>query len=159
MRLLIRLAAPVALVLCLIAAGTASARIVAFKSVAGIKLGTSESDVRDELGEPTTVRQGPLLGTRTFVYKRRKLEVMIDDGRVGSLMTRSRGERMSNGLGVGTSERTLKRKLRGEHCGPVPQSSYELCGISRGGVSMEFWLRRERVSAVALTAANPGAPQ
>src|SRR5688572_24858405 len=117
MRLLIRLAAPVALVLCLLVAGTASARIVAFKSVAGIELGTSESDVRDELGDPNSVRQGPITGTRTFVYKRRKLEVMIDDGRVGSLLTRSRGERTSNGLGVGTSEKTLKRKLRGERCG------------------------------------------
>ena len=159
MRLRVRPVAPVALVLCLLAAGTASARIVAFESVAGIELGTSESDVRDELGEPTSVRQGPLIGTRTFVYKRRKLEVMIDDGRVGSIMTRSRAERMSNGLGVGTSEKRLKRKLRGERCGPVPQSSYELCGISRGDASMEFWLRRGRVSAVALTASNPGAPQ
>jgi hypothetical protein len=159
MRLLCRLVAPVALVLCLLVAGTASARIVAFKSIAGIELGTSESDVREELGEPSSVREGPVLGTRTFVYKRRKLEVMIGDGGVSSVTTRSRGERMSNGLGAGVSERTLKRKLRGESCGSVPQSRYKLCGISRNGTSMEFWLLRGRVSAVALSAPNPDAAQ
>ena len=144
----LRLATPLAVVALLVAVAPASARIVPFKSIAGVELGTSESDVRDQLGDPRTVREGPVVGTRTFVYKRKKLEVRLLDGRVGAITTLSRAERTRNGLGVGLKLSQLRRGLSGERCNTVRR--HTTCVVSRRRTGMEYVVRRGRVAAVSL---------
>jgi hypothetical protein len=150
-----RLALPMALIALLVAAGPASARIVPFKSIAGVELGTSEADVRKQLGDPPVVRDGPIVGTRTFVYKRRKLEVRLLDGRVGSIATRSRGERTRDGIGVGVTLAELRRELRGERCTKV--RLHTACEVSRRRAGMDYVVRRGRVYSVVLWSSSSAA--
>ena len=155
----LRLIAALAAFALLGAASSASAAIVPFKSVAGVEIGTSESDLRERLGDPPRVRQGPVVGGRVFVYKRLKLEVAVADGRAAEIVSRSRAQRMSNGVGVGSSFATLRRRLRGERCGKLRRQ--KVCAVTRGNVTMAFVEKRRRVYSVSLSsvAASPEAAQ
>ena len=155
----LRLIAALAAFALLGAAAPAIAAIVPFKSIAGIEVGTSEAELREQLGDPTRVEQGPDVGARVFVYKRRKLEIAVADGRAVEIVSRSRAQKMSNGVGVGTSFATFKRRVRGERCYKVRRQA--VCAVTRGDVTMAFVEKRRRVYSVSLSSAttSPEAPQ
>jgi hypothetical protein len=112
------LLAAVAALLLVPAAGGSQALIRPGKSIAGVALGMSEADVRAKLGRPThTIR-------RRAGFGRVEVELQFDDadytvrltGRRGALRavavtTILRRERTPDGLGVGTSESVLLRRL------------------------------------------------
>ena len=150
-----RLVAPLAVLVALVATAPADARIVPFKSIEGVELGAQESDVLAGLGEPSSTKDGDVAGLRVLVYRRLKLEVMVGNGRVVGVETRSRSERMSNGVGVGTPLATLKRKVRSERCEKL--RLYTICSATKNGATMDFYVKRGQVYAIALSAA--GAPQ
>ncbi len=152
----LRLIALLTVAAALLAAAPASTEIVAFKSIAGVELGAQESDVLAGLGEPSSTRQGEVAGARVLVYRPRKLEVMVGGGQVVAVETRSRAEKMSNGVGVGTSLATLKRKVRGERCNKL--RLYTICAVTKREVTMDFYVRRGKVYEVAL-APSPEAPE
>ena len=132
-------------------AAPASAHIKPFRSIAGFELGIDESAVRAQLGEPSSVRIGPVVGFRHLIYKSRKLEfgILEENGRVGAITTRSRAHRTSNDLGVGTPMKTLQDKLRGEQCNVL--RTYTVCSVFRSKKTMDYVVVRGRVQYVTLS--------
>jgi hypothetical protein len=131
-------------------AAPASAEIKPFESIAGFELGLHETTVREQLGEPSSVREGPVVGQRTLVYSRRKLEfTIVGDSRVGAITTLSRSHRTPQDVGVGTGLRTLRAKLRGERCTELRR--HTLCSVVRRSRVMDYIVVRARVKSVSLS--------
>lgn len=107
-------------------------------SIRGVKVGMTLDQVRARLGAPKTNRltTHPILGqTRTLTYG--QLTVTID-GRantslVTSLITSSRFDRTSSGLGVGSTEAALRAGIKGLKC--ETELGYRTCrlGVLRAG--------------------------
>jgi hypothetical protein len=141
----------VAVATLLVCAPPANAAIVPFKSIAGIEPGMKGSDVRAKLGEPSSVREGPLVGARSLIYGRHKLEFTVtanEEETVGAIITRSRAQRTPDDLGVGTKLRRLRSKLRRELCNEL--SRYTNCTVYSRGMAMTFIVKRGRVTEVWL---------
>jgi outer membrane protein assembly factor BamE (lipoprotein component of BamABCDE complex) len=108
--------AVLALLLALTVAAVASAKIVVNQGMFGIKLGQSMSQVRHKLGKPSQVIT--FSSTTTWFYASRDLTVdfrkaprVVDD-----MYTTNSKQRTANGVGIGTSEQALKRKVHGLRC-------------------------------------------
>jgi hypothetical protein len=146
------LAAAVALA----AAAPAQARIVPGRSMAGVRLGMSQERVLQILGSPDTdftYRSG----LTTYAYKSRRLRVTFAPGRstnnVFMLFTSGREERTKQGIGVGSKESTLRRRLHGEHCGNFRDGRFCLLGGGGEGTQPETQFkinRRYRVASVRI---------
>ncbi len=130
-------------------AAPAAARIVPFESIAGFELGMPEAELREALGKPSRVRETGIVGMRTLVYRRRKLEFGITEDRVTSIETSSRRHKTSNGVGPGTKLRVLRGRLRGERC--TTANRQRLCTTQRGQLAMSYIIRRDRVASVMLS--------
>lgn len=97
----------------------ADARVVIGKSIAGVSLGDTVSDVKATLGEPRSDEEVPdeIRGTvRVLDYGATELVVSPGEGTVTSIDTTSRGQRLANGVGVGSTRKTLRRKVRRVTC-------------------------------------------
>ncbi|HEY5160468.1 MAG TPA: hypothetical protein VII83_05275 [Gaiellaceae bacterium] len=136
----------------LILSSAASAAIVPQSSIAGIKLGMSESAVKAKLGAPLRVRSGSnLFGHwRRLVYGR--VTVSFQNGnKATSLTTKSSLEKTANGVGVGSTLAQLRVGLRGEQC--KREFGVHHCWIGRwepGRAITDFRLKNSRVTQVAL---------
>lgn len=99
------LAAVVALVL----AAPAQAAIVPGKSIAGVKLGMTETQMVGVLGLPDSVQNGSNAFGPFTVFKYRKLSVTFQ-GRedVTAVKTTRKSEKTSHGIGVGSTKAQLK---------------------------------------------------
>ena len=111
------LAVPVALLLVPAAAG-GEALIRPGKSIAGVALGMSEADVRAKLGRPTAaIRRRAGFGRVDVELQFRQADYTVRLAgrpralRAVAVSTILRTERTRDGLGVGTLERTLLRRL------------------------------------------------
>jgi hypothetical protein len=147
-------------IIALAAAAPAQARIVPNRGMAGVRLGMSQQQVLDILGDPTTdftYRSG----LTTYAYKARRLRVTFAPGLATNdvfiLFTSGRKERTKEGVGVGTSERTLRRRLRHEHCFTNSQGRY--CTLGGGGEGTRpetaFTIgRHHRVTSVRIIASD-----
>lgn len=132
----------------------ASATIVPQKSIAGIRLGMSEEEVRARLGDPgQTIRETNDFGPYTeLVYRRARLRVRLQGTEeVTMVTTASRSERTSRGIRVGSSERSLRRHVRGVRC----RTYFRLrnCVVGRelpGRTVTNFHMSRGRVARVTL---------
>jgi hypothetical protein len=124
---------------------------VTFSGIGDVKLGMSEADVREELGRPSSTGRWTDGRSTLLKFRRRKIEVVVDrdSGQVMGIKTTSRGQRTSSGLGVGSSERTVRARLRGERCSTALDK--RVCSLERGGRVMDFVLRRAKVVHVAVT--------
>jgi outer membrane protein assembly factor BamE (lipoprotein component of BamABCDE complex) len=117
----------------LVAAAPAHATIVPGRSMAGVRLGMTQVRVLKILGDPTTdftYRSG----LTTYTYKKLRLRVTFAPARttnnVFMLYTSGRKERTKEGIGVGSKESTLRRKLHGEHC--LRNSNGRFCVLGGG---------------------------
>jgi hypothetical protein len=112
-------------------AAGAEARIVVNHSVAGIELGMTAKEVVARLGRPTlsTVEKG----ARNLVYGRRGLVVTLSRSRVVIVATRSRGERTRDGVGVGSSVQSVRRRVAGVRCGEKAGVAFCRTGSIRAG--------------------------
>jgi hypothetical protein len=103
----------------LAAAAPAHATIAPNRGMAGVRIGMTQQQVLDILGDPTT-DYTYRSGLTTYAYKALRVRVSFlpagSTNNVFMLFTSGRRERTKEGVGVGTSERTLRRRLRGEHC-------------------------------------------
>jgi hypothetical protein len=99
-------------------APAAEAMIQVDRGIAGARLGNTRAEVRAALGTPTKTTQGtndfgPWLqyrfsgGVRVFFQGRTT---------VTSVDTTGRGDRTASGIGVGSSEASLKAKVKGLKC-------------------------------------------
>lgn len=133
----------------------ANAVIVPQRSIAGVSLGMSEDEVTDLLGRPSDVNRGSNdFGRFTeLIYRRQRLRVILQ-GReeVTSVTTTSRSERTRRGnVGVGSSERAVRRHVRGVRCRTV--LNFRSCVVGRetaGRTVTVFRIRRGRVARVTL---------
>ena len=128
--------------------GTASAKVT-WRGIGPVELGMSASQVRAELGSPSEVEEAHAPGSQRYHYPRRKLEVALYSGKVVAVHTRSRAHRTSSGIGVGTSERTMRRRLRGETCGEA--QGRRVCSVARRNTVMDFNCRRGRVVRIGVS--------
>jgi hypothetical protein len=141
------------LVLLLAPAAGAEARIVVNRSVAGIELGMTAELVLARLGRPTlsTVEAG----TRNLVYRRRRLVVTLARSRVVIVATRSRGERTRRGVGVGSSVRSIRRRVAGVRCREKAGVAFCRTGSIRPGRrSTTFQIQSGRVVTVTVADAT-----
>lgn len=84
------------------------------RSIAGVRLGMQAQELREVLGDPAATKPSPLHGGWTqWVYPGRRLRINLTErGDVWDVSTTSRRERTSAGVGVGSRERTLRRRHR-----------------------------------------------
>jgi hypothetical protein len=136
-------------------AAPAQARIIPGRGMAGVRFGMPQQRVLDILGDPDT-DYTYRSGLTTYTYNRLKLRVTfapaVTTNNVFMLFTSGRGERTKQGVGVGTSLRTLRRKLHGEHCLRNSAGHFcELGGRDAARPSTSFKLgRHNRVTSVRM---------
>ncbi|HEX8084154.1 MAG TPA: hypothetical protein VF529_07665 [Solirubrobacteraceae bacterium] len=125
------LPATVLALLCLCA--PAGATIVPQRGMLGVELGDTVREVRSKLGAPDGIRfvQNEIIG-RQRIYRYGRTTIAFDgDGRrarVINLTTRSRRERLANGVGVGSTKTEVMRKVDGVKC-PVDEMFH--CYVGR----------------------------
>lgn len=110
----------IALTLLLAAPAAAHTTVVPQRSIAGIKLGMTREQVEARLGKPSEVNRAnhDIVGSYTELrYGRTYIAIFAGtDGEVFNITTRSRRERTSTGVGVGSTERQVKRGVRRVRC-------------------------------------------
>lgn len=116
----------------------ASGLLVPQASLRGVRVGMSYAQVRAKLGRPGSDRATthPILGqTRTLTYGQMTVTIdgRADTSLVTALLTVSRYDRTSSGLGVGSTEAQLRAGLKGLKC--ETSLGYRTCrlGILRAG--------------------------
>jgi hypothetical protein len=111
------LVAAAALVL-LLAAAPARAVIRPQKGMAGVRLGMTQTQMRNVLGTPVRTRQGQNdFGPFTqFVYPHSITVTFQGNRRVTGISTRGRTEKTARGVGVGSSETAVKTKVGHVRC-------------------------------------------
>ena len=115
--------ASLALVLALALAAPAGAVIVPGKGMAGVRLSQCQEKVIEVLGPPDkTFGKTDVFGfvsTYTYFEPGLRLQFRAGPGEclvLTSIRVGKAGERTKQGVGKGTRERTLRRRLRGEKC-------------------------------------------
>jgi hypothetical protein len=98
----------------------ASAMIQVDRGIAGARLNNTEAQVRAALGAPRSIQTGTndFGGFRQFRY-RGGIRVLFSgalSGRVSLVSTTGLGDRTSRGVGVGSRERAVRRKVPGVRC-------------------------------------------
>jgi hypothetical protein len=151
----VRLTVPltIALLAPLAAPAAASALIQVDRGIAGARLGSTRAEVRAALGAPRTARSG----TNDFgAYSRwtyRGGITVLFQGRanVSSVSTTGRGDRTARGVGVGSSERTVRRRVRGIRCETIVGSrSCHTGRFTAGEIITDFLLRGGTVRRVTV---------
>lgn len=129
---------------------------VTFSGIGDVRLNMSEASVRQALGRPSSSKPWRDQQAVRLFYPRRKIEVLLDRDadQVVGVKTTSRKEKTSSGLGVGSSLRSVRGKLRGERCGSALRVL--VCSVERDGRIMDFDLRRSRVVRVSVTRLGDG---
>ena|SRR5581483_11229676 len=89
---------------------SAEAKIVIGKSIGGVGIGMSKTQVASRLG------RGKSQGHGVYTYRHGTFTVMFGHGRVNDVSTTSKRERTSNGVGVSTTLSKLKRRVAHLHC-------------------------------------------
>lgn len=102
----------------LISAPVASANIEVGKSIAGISLGMTEQQVVATFGPPkkTTSSKDEITGQQVRQLEYNSALVDISNDAVILVATRSKKEKTSSGIGPGSTEKKLKKKIKGIKC-------------------------------------------
>jgi hypothetical protein len=138
----------------LVLPASASAFIQIDRGIAGARLGNSQGEVRAALGKPVRViRDRNVFGpTLTFRY-RGGLSVFFQGRRtVSAVFTTGRGDRTTRGVGVGSSERAVRRRVPGVTCDTV--SGFRSCHTNEflpGQRITDFRIRNGKVNRVAVS--------
>jgi hypothetical protein len=110
--------AAVVLVAALAAPPTAGALIQLNRGIAGVRLNNTKAEVRAALGKPRRVIHGMNdFGGFTRYHYGGRIDVIFQSGnQVTSVTTAGLGDRTARGVGVGSRERTVKRRTPGVKC-------------------------------------------
>ncbi|HEY7076593.1 MAG TPA: hypothetical protein VH418_14540 [Solirubrobacteraceae bacterium] len=147
--------------LLLAAAPAAQARIRVNKSIAGVQLGMSSQRVFAILGRPARRQKGEE-GITTLIYRYHRIHVLLVEEQnnffdVFSVQTTSPKEKTRAGIGVGSTEKALRRRLHGERCRNFPNGRACIQGGNSGGTATETDYeigRNHRVTAVRIFAGD-----
>lgn len=136
----------------LVAAAHAGATILPQQGMAGVKLEMTKKQVRAALGEPLGIRRGKNdFGPYTeFRYPFLVSVFFQGDRTVTSVRTSGRKERTAQGIGVGSTEMDVKRKVPGARCKTF-LGGFRQCfvGSFRPGTRVtDFQIKRGRVVRV-----------
>ena len=145
--------AAVALLAPLGAPAAAEALIQVDRGIAGARLGNSRAEVRAALGAPDSTRSGsndfgPFLQWRfkggiTVTFQGRR--------EVSAVTTTGRGDRTARGVGVGSTEATVKKRVRGVRCETT--FGTRSCHTGRftvGEIITDFLIRNGKVTRVMI---------
>jgi hypothetical protein len=88
------------------------------KGMAGVRLDMTQTQMRDQLGQPTHTRQGDNdFGPFTqFLYPHSVTVTFQGNRRVTGISTRGRSERTERGVGVGSTETAVRKKVGHVRC-------------------------------------------
>jgi hypothetical protein len=102
----------------LVLPATADAMIQIDKGIAGARLTNTKAQVRAALGTPAAVKNGTNeFGAFTQFRYRGGIRVTFQGGsRVSSIDLTGLGDRTSRGVGVGSTERAVRRRVPGVKC-------------------------------------------
>jgi hypothetical protein len=122
----------------------ASALIQVDRGIAGVRLNNTQAQVRAALGTPRSIRTGTndFGGFTQFRY-RGGIRVLFSGGdRVTLVSTTGLGDRTIRGVGVGSRERAVRRKVPGVRCLTV--AGDRMCHTNRfeGGRRVTVFLIR-----------------
>jgi hypothetical protein len=140
------------LVAALVVAPTADAVVVPQRSIAGIRLGMTQAQVKRVLGKPKQIQRGRNGFGRFVAFQYQNLRVFFQGTlRVTSISTTRRGERTQNGIGIGSTERAVRKKVRGVHCSGIPNLRLCEVGVAKPGRRLTtFFVRNGRVATISL---------
>lgn len=130
----------------------ASAAIAFNRGIAGVTLGMSTAQVQKTLGAPPRVERGTNDFGPFVSYRYRGLQVSFQGGRrVSMISTTRRGERTRGGLGVGTTEEALVRRIPALRCETF--GTFRTCTLGKGNAGeriTDFFITKGRVSRVVV---------
>lgn len=129
--------------------------IVAQQEIAGVHLLMSAAGVRKALGAPksTKVVKDQIQGTiRVMDYGKTKVYLSAtEDGTVFNVTTTDRRQKTASGVGVGSSERAVKRGVKSIRCsGPRTLRSCVVGQLRPGKRVTSFVLTKDRVRRITL---------
>jgi hypothetical protein len=112
------------------AAAPASAEIVVNQSVAGVKLGMSQEEVLDLIGDPDTTVTNPAFDT-TYTYRGKGIKVVFapngDTNDVTTVIVYRRGEATATGVGIGSTLKALRDGVPKVRCVRAPNRKHLWC--------------------------------
>jgi len=137
----------------LAAAPAAGALVQVDRGLAGVRLGNSWAEVRAALGPPSSSasRRNPFGRFVRYRYAG-GITVLFKSGQeVTSVSTTGRGDRTARGVGVGSSEATVARLVRGVTCeSPGGVRSCHTGRFEPGQRVTDFTIRNSRVSRITI---------
>ena len=136
----------------LLLAPAADAMIQLDRGIAGARLGNSKAEVRAALGKPSSVvkHNGEFGRTTTYRY-RGGVRVIFLEGRVTLAGTTGRGDRTKRGVGVGSTERAVRRRVRGVLCETIAGTrSCHTGRFTAGEIVTDFLLHGGTVRRVSI---------
>jgi hypothetical protein len=131
---------------------TAGAVIEPNRGIAGVTLDMSQAQVRAVLGKPLRVEEGTGEFGPFVTFRYRGLAVsFLGARRVTGISTTRAGERTCGGIGVGTTEAQLRRRIPALRCATFQGG--RTCTLGRGNAGermTDFFITRGRVSRVVV---------
>ena len=131
----------------------ASAMIQIDRGIAGARIGNSQAQVRAALGPPDLVKTGSNeFGPFRQYYYEGGLRVFFQgDADVTAVHTLGRGDRTSKGIGVGNSEKALRKKHPGVRCQTF--GGFRSCRTGNGEPGQritDFWISKGKIRRVVV---------
>jgi hypothetical protein len=112
------------------AAAPASAEIVVNQSVAGVKLGMSQEEVLDLIGDPDTTVTNSAFDT-TYTYRGKGIKVVFapngDTNDVTTVIVYRKGEATATGVGIGSTLKALRAGVPKVRCVRAPNRKHLWC--------------------------------
>ncbi len=138
----------------LAAPATASALIQPDQGIAGARVGNSKAEVRTALGAPDAKRNGQNDFGRFSEWRYDGGLRIVFQGRreVTSVATTGQGDRTARGVGVGSRERAVRRRVDGITCESFP-GGFRSChtgDYSAGSRVTDFQIEDGRVQRVVV---------
>jgi hypothetical protein len=121
--------------------------------IAGARIGNTRAQVRAALGKPTTIKTGSNdFGAFTeFRYAGGVRVTFQGNAKVTAVSTTGRGDRTARGVGVGSTERTVRRRVPGVKCETTAGSRSCHTGKFLAGRRVtDFAIRHKRVTRVTV---------
>ena len=130
----------------------AGATIVPQRGIAGVRLFMSQAKVRAILGTPVSAKSARNEFGSYTEFRYRGLRLLFQgNGGLTSISTTRRSERTRGGVGVGSTERQVRRGLRGVKCERELGFHHCYLGALRPGKRVtDFVFRRGRVARVTV---------
>jgi hypothetical protein len=147
------LLAATVLAVSLLAPATATALIQVDRGIAGARLENTKAQVRAALGQPRNVIRGNnIFGRFTIFNYAGRIQVTFQSGnRVTAVSTMGLGDRTARGVGVRSTGRAVRRRVRGVSCQLFPPIRICQTGAGEpGDRTTSFFIRRGRVFRVSV---------